>query len=348
MNTKLSFIILFALGFLSVSLTAQTIVTGTVVDSTTGAPIIGVTIQEAETDKGTVSDLDGNFEFTVTGTDPTLIFRYTGYATVEIKLDGRTYLEVRMSERSQLFEEFVVVGYGIQKKSDLTGAVCSVKGEDIHRIASDNIEQALQGKVSGVYVAPTSGAPGAGAVIRIRGTGTLNNSNPLYVIDGMITYDASTINPQDVESIEVLKDASAAAIYGSRGANGVILITTKKGAIRDRAIISGSAYYGTQQISNHIDLLNAAEFASAYNELRGQSYYPDPAALGEGTDWQDEVYRSAPIANYSLSANGGSEHYNYNFSVNYFDQDGIVKNSHFDKLTLRLNAEYKLNPHIKL
>jgi len=348
MNTKLSFIILFAMGFLSVSLTAQTIVTGTVVDSTTGAPIIGVTIQEAETDKGTVSDLDGNFEFTVTGTDPTLIFRYTGYATVEIKLDGRTYLEVRMSEQSQLFEEFVVVGYGIQKKSDLTGAVSSVKGEDIHRIASDNIEQALQGKVSGVYVAPTSGAPGAGAVIRIRGTGTLNNSNPLYVIDGMITYDASTINPQDVESIEVLKDASAAAIYGSRGANGVILITTKKGAIRDRAIISGSAYYGTQQISNHIDLLNAAEFASAYNELRGQSYYPDPAALGEGTDWQDEVYRSAPIANYSLSANGGSEHYNYNFSVNYFDQDGIVKNSHFDKLTLRLNAEYKLNPHIKL
>jgi TonB-linked SusC/RagA family outer membrane protein len=253
-----------------------------------------------------------------------------------------------MSEESQLFEEFVVVGYGIQKKSDLTGAVSTVKGEDIQRVASDNIEQALQGKVSGVYVAPTSGAPGAGAVIRIRGTGTLNNSNPLYVIDGMITYDASTINPQDVERVEVLKDASAAAIYGSRGANGVILITTKKGTIRDRAVISGSAYYGTQQIANHIDLLNAAEFASAYNDLRGQTYYPEPAALGEGTDWQDEVYRSAPVANYSLSANGGSEQYSYNFSANYFDQDGIVENSHFDKLTLRLNAEYKLNPHIKI
>ena len=169
MNTKRSYSILFSLVFLLLSLTAQTIVTGTVVDSTTGAPIIGVTIQEAETDKGTVSDLDGNFEFAVTGTDPTLIFRYTGYATVEIKLNGRTFLEVRMSEQSQLFEEFVVVGYGIQKKSDLTGAVSTVKGEDIQRVASDNIEQALQGKVSGVYVAPISGAPGAGAVIRIRG-----------------------------------------------------------------------------------------------------------------------------------------------------------------------------------
>jgi len=348
MNTKRSFGILFSLVLLSVSLQAQTIVTGTVVDSATGAPIIGVTIQEAETDKGTVSDLDGNFEFAVTGTDPTLIFRYTGYATVEIKLDGRTHLDVKLSEQSQLFEEFVVVGYGIQKKSDLTGSVSTVKGEDIQRVATDNIEQALQGKVSGVYVAPTSGAPGAGAVIRIRGTGTLNNSNPLYVIDGMITYDASTINPQDVERVEVLKDASAAAIYGSRGANGVILITTKKGTVRDRAVISGSAYYGTQQIANHIDLLNAAEFASAYNDLRGQPYYPDPAALGEGTDWQDEIYRTAPIANYSLSANGGSEQYSYNFSANYFDQDGIVENSHYDKFTLRLNAEYKLNPHIKL
>ncbi len=347
MNTKRYYCFLFCLVFLSAGLKAQTLITGEVRDAATGNPMVGVTIQEEETDKGTISDLDGHFEFTVTGSDPTLIFRYTGYAEEEVKLDGRTAIEVKMSEQSALFEEVVVVGYGIQKKSDLTGAVSSVKGKDISRLATDNIEQALQGKVSGVYVAPTSGSPGAGAVVRIRGTGTLNNANPLYVIDGMITYDASTINPQDVESIEVLKDASAAAIYGSRGANGVILITTKSGTIRDRAVISGSAYYGTQQITKHIDVLNAAEFASAYNDLRGQSYYPDPAALGAGTDWQDEIYRSAPIGNYNLSANGGSQQFHYNISGNYFDQDGIIKNSHYDKFTLRLNAEYKLNPYIK-
>jgi len=348
MNTKLYYCLFISLLFLSAGLRAQTTVTGTIIDEASGAPMVGVTIQEAETDKGTISDLDGHFELTVTSADPTLIFRYTGYGTVEIKLDGRNVLDVKMAEQAALFQEVVVVGYGIQKKSDLTGAVSSVKGKDISRVASDNIEQALQGKVSGVYVAPSSGAPGAGAVIRIRGTGTLNNANPLYVIDGMITYDASTVNPQDVESVEVLKDASAAAIYGSRGANGVILITTKSGAVRDKAVISGSAYYGTQQIAKHIDLLNAAQFGSAYNDLRGQAYYPDPTALGEGTNWQDEIFRSAPIANYNVSANGGSQQYNYNLSANYFDQDGIIKNSHYDKFTVRLNAEYKLNPHIKL
>lgn len=348
MNTRIYCCLLISLLFLAARAHAQSVVTGTVLDAANGLPMVGVTIQEAETDKGTVTDLDGHFEITVTSPDPTLIFRYTGYASVEMKLDGRTSLEIKLEEQSEIFEELVVVGYGIQKKSDLTGAVSSVKGKDINRIASDNIEQALQGKVSGVYVAPTSGAPGAGAVIRIRGTGTLNNANPLFVIDGMITYDASTINPQDVESIEVLKDASAAAIYGSRGANGVIIITTKGGTIRDRAVISGSAYYGTQEVARRIDLLNAAEFGAAYNDLRGQPYYPDPGALGEGTDWQDEIYRTAPIANYALSANGGGEQFNYNFSLNYFDQDGIIKNSHYDKLTLRLNAEYKLNPHLTL
>ncbi len=346
MKTNLYYALLFLLLFIATGMHAQTSVTGTVLDATTGDPMVGVTIQEAETDKGTITDLDGHFEITVTSADPTLIFRYTGYATVEVKLEGRNTVDVKMEEQTELFEEVVVVGYGIQKKSDLTGAVSTVKGKDVSRIATDNIEQALQGKVSGVYVAPTSGAPGAGAVIRIRGTGTLNNANPLFVIDGMITYDASNVNPQDVESVEVLKDASAAAIYGSRGANGVIIITTKSGVVRDRAVISGSAYYGTQQVSKQIDLLNAAEFASAYNDLRGQAYYPDPAALGEGTNWQDEIFRTAPIANYNIAANGGSDQFTYNVSANYFDQDGIIKNSHFDKFTVRLNADYKLNPHL--
>lgn len=343
MQMKTLQILFFALLWFPFPLMAQTTVTGSVFDSESNEPLIGVTILEAQTDQGTLTDLDGRFTITMTTTDPTLIFRYTGYSTVEVKVDGRDQLEVRMTEESTLFDQIVVVGYGTQKKSDLTGAVSSVKGKDIARIPTANVEQALQGKVSGVYVAPASGAPGAGAIIRIRGTGTLNNANPLYVIDGMITYDASHINPEDVESIEVLKDASAAAIYGSRGANGVILITTKGGKSRDKASITASAYYGTQQVTKQIEMLNAAEFASAYNDLRGQLYYPDPASLGEGTNWQDEIFRTAPISNVSLSANGGSEQYQYNFSANYFSQDGIIKNSHFDRLTFRINGEYKLN-----
>ena len=344
---RLQTLLLLLLGWPVLS-SAQTLVTGTVVDGVSLEPLIGVTILEAQTDQGTLTDIDGHFQINVTTSDPTLIFRYTGYQTVEIKLDGRTSLEVKMSEEATLFDQVVVVGYGTQKKSDLTGAVSSIKGKDITRVPTANVEQALQGKVSGVYVAPSSGAPGAGAVVRIRGTGTLNNANPLYVIDGMITYDASNVNPEDVESIEVLKDASAAAIYGSRGANGVILITTKGGKAREKAIITASGYYGIQEVTKTIDMLNAAEFASAYNDLRGQLYYPDPAALGEGTDWQDEIFRVAPVSNFSLSANGGSDLYQYNFSANYFSQDGIIENSHYDRLTFRINGEYKLNSYMSI
>ncbi len=348
MQMKTLQILFYSLLWLPFTSIAQTTVTGLVLDANSNEPLIGVTILEAQTDHGTLTDLDGRFVFAVSSADPTLIFRYTGYSTVEIKLDGRDQLEVKMAEEATLFDQIVVVGYGTQKKSDLTGAVSSVKGKDIARIPTANVEQALQGKVSGVYVAPSSGTPGAGAVIRIRGTGTLNNANPLYVIDGMITYDASNVNPEDVESIEVLKDASAAAIYGSRGANGVILITTKGGKTRDKASITASGYYGVQQVTKQIDLLNAAEFASAYNDLRGQQFFPNPDSLGEGTNWQDEIFRMAPISNVSLSANGGSEQYQFNFSANYFSQDGIIENSHYDRLTFRINGEYKLNSYMTI
>lgn len=327
---------------------SQQVVTGIVREAGTNAPMIGVTIQEKDSDRGTVTDYDGRFSLTLTTVDPVLIFRYTGYETVEVNLGGRSDVEVSLSESAVLIDQIVVVGYGIQKKSDLTGAVSSVKGEDVARVATGNVEQALQGKISGVYVAPASGTPGAGAVIRIRGTGTLNNANPLYVIDGMITYDASFVNPEDVQSIEVLKDASAAAIYGSRGANGVIIITTKSGIPRERAIISAGGFYGVQSIARKIDLLNAAEFAAAYNELRNQQHFADPASLGEGTDWQDVIFREAPMYNATVSANGGGEKFSYNFSANYFSQDGIVESSHYDRLTLRFNAEYELHSNISL
>lgn len=343
----------FLLHFLFVILTipawSQSTVTGIVLDaSNDNAPMIGVTVQEKESDRGAITDLDGRFQLTVESLNSTLIFRYTGYEAVEIALQGRSDVEIHMAEAAVLIDQVVVVGYGVQKKSDLTGAVSTVKARDIQRVASANVEQALQGKVSGVYVAPSSGAPGAGAIIRIRGTGTLNNANPLYVIDGMITYDATIVNPDDVASVELLKDASAAAIYGSRGANGVIIITTKSGTFRDRTLFTVNGYYGMQDITKKVDLLNAAEFAAAYNDLRGQAFFPDPSIFGEGTDWQDEIFRPAPLYNVSMTAAGGSEKFNFNFSANYFSQDGIIENSHFDRLTLRLNAEHKLNDVIKL
>ncbi|MBI1225358.1 MAG: SusC/RagA family TonB-linked outer membrane protein [Bacteroidetes bacterium] len=332
----------------SEKLLAQHRVKGIVTDHTTGQTIIGTNILEKGTSNGTISDLDGSYELTVASSEAVLEFSFTGFASQEIPIAGRATVDVVMSEAITLLNQIVVVGYGTQRKSDLTGAVGSVKTKDIERIPTANIEQALQGKIAGVYVAPSSGVPGAGAVIRIRGTGTLNNANPLFVIDGMITYDASFVNPQDVASVEVLKDASAAAIYGSRGSNGVIIITTKSGVKRDHAVISLTSYYGTQQVTKQISMANATEFATLYNELRGQSYFPDPAALGEGTNWQNEIFRSAPIGNVQLSANGGTEMFSYNFSANYFAQDGIIKNSNFERTTLRLNLEYKLNSWLTL
>ncbi len=327
---------------------AQHRVEGVVSGEADGLPLIGVNILEKGTANGTITDFDGSYSLEVAGPDAVLQFSYTGYAPREIPVNGQSRIDLKMSEESTLLQQVVVVGYGVQKKSDLTGAVGSVKQKDIERIPTANVEQALQGKVAGVYVAPNSGTPGAGAVIRIRGTGTLNNANPLYVIDGMITYDASFVNPQDVQSIEVLKDASAAAIYGSRGANGVIIITTKSGKKRENAAITLSSYYGMQAVTKKIDLLNAAQFAEIYNEFRGLQYYPNPAVLGEGTDWQDEIFRSAPIGNLQFSANGGSDRISYNFSANHFIQDGIIQNSSFQRTTLRLNMEYKLNDWLTL
>ena len=321
---------------------AQYKVEGTV-SETDGTPLIGVNIIEKGTINGTITDLDGNYSLEVAGQKAVLVFTYIGFAEQEIEAEGRTRVDLMMTEESSLLQGVVVVGYGTQQKSDLTGAIGTVKQKDIERIPSANVEQALQGKIAGVYVAPSSGRPGDGAVIRIRGTGTLNDAKPLYVVDGMITYDASFVNPQDVQSIEVLKDASSAAIYGSRGANGVIIITTKSGKKRENAAISLTAYQGTQEITKKIDLLNAAEFGELYNELRNEQYFPDPTALGEGTDWQDQVFQNAPISNVQLSANGGSDKITYNFSANYFNQDGIIKNSNYERITLRMNSEFKLN-----
>ncbi|MBX2889397.1 MAG: TonB-dependent receptor [Saprospiraceae bacterium] len=339
---------LLLFGLLSFQTTfAQVRVTGRVTDASNGEALIGTTVREKDANAGTTTDFDGNFDFEVSSADATLVFEYTGFLLKEVPLNGKTYIEVAMGEDVSLLGEIVVVGYGTQRKSDLTGAVGTVKAKDIERIPSASVDQALQGKIAGVYVTPASGQPGAAAIIRIRGTGTLNDANPLFVVDGMLLDDISFVNPQDVESVEVLKDASATAIYGNRGANGVIIITTKRGKKGD-AVISLGSYYGSQAVTRQIPMANAAQFAQLYNELTNSSYFPDPASLGAGTNWQDVIFRDAPIANVQVSAMGGSDKLLYNVSANYFKQDGIIRESQFERVSLRLNNEYQLNKSIKL
>ncbi len=327
---------------------AQTRISGHVTDQADGAPLIGVTVREKGGTAGAITDYDGNYSLTATNADGILIFVYTGFSTVEVPIGGRSQVDVALGQDATMLEQVVVVGYGTQRKSDLTGSVGTVKAKEIARVPTASIEQALQGKVAGVYVTPASGQPGAGAVIRIRGTGTLNNANPLYVVDGMLLDDASFINPQDVESIEVLKDASSTAIYGNRGANGVIIITTKRGKSGEKAVIQLSSYYGTQSLTRKIPLTNAAEYAQLYNELPSPDVFANPASLGSGTDWQDVIYRDAPMANVQIGASGGSDKFLYNVSANYFDQSGILEASNYKRVALRVNNEYQLNKYVRL
>ncbi len=329
-------------------LLAQVRITGKVQDGVTLEPIIGANIRVQGATTATATDVEGNFTLSVPDANAIININYTGYTDLAVPLSGRTTLLIDLLENTNLINEVVVVGYGVQRKSDLTGAIGTVKAKDIERIPTASVEQALQGKIAGVYVSPASGEPGRGAVIRIRGTGTLNNSSPLFVVDGMLLDDASFVNPQDVASIEVLKDASATAIYGNRGANGVIIITTKRGIAGKKAAFSFNSYYGTQEIARKLPLANAAQFAQMYNELKDNTYFPDPQALGTGTDWQDEVFRTAPMANAQLGIGGIWKKLNYNVSGNYFNQEGILKETGFNRYTGRVNLEYPIHKQVRI
>lgn len=330
-------------------LVAQTAISGTVTAADTGEPLIGVNILVEGTSTGTITDLDGRFSLNVPSDESRLVFSYVGYQTISLSLNGQTQLQVVL-ENNNILDEVVVVGYGVQRKSDLTGSIASLDAEDIQRIPSGNVEQALQGKIAGVQVTPASGRPGAGAIVRIRGIGTFNDSSPLYVVDGMLLNDISFLAPDDIESLEVLKDASATAIYGSRGANGVIIVTTKKGTVGGEATLSVSSYYGVQEVANVLELVNATQYAQLVNELSvnegGNIRFADPSVFGAGTDWQDVIFQAAPIRNVQVAANGGSESMVYNVSFNYFDQEGIIRGSDYERFTLRINNEYRLKEYV--
>lgn len=332
------------------SLLAQHQVSGTITGD--GETLIGVNVLVANTTVGTISDFDGSYRIEAPSADDTLEVSYIGYQTARIPIAGRSQIDIELLPASELLEEIVVVGYGVQRKDDLTGAVAVVESEEIVAIPTQSLGQALQGKVSGLQVTATSGEPGADAIFRVRGTGTFRDANPLFVVDGMIVNDISFINPQDVENVSVLKDASATAIYGARGANGVIIVTTKKGDGSKEGVVQINSYVGVQEVIRKIELTNATEYATLVNELSvnegRQPVYPDPTVFGEGTDWQDVIFQTANTQNHQISFLGGSETSSYNVSANFYQQEGIIRGSDFQRVSLRLNNEYQIKPFLKL
>lgn len=322
-------------------------ISGTIVDAT-GEPIIGASVLEKGSTRGAVTDLDGNFAFKGTN-GATLVISYVGYATQQVPAGQN--LKITLKEDQETLNEVVVVGYGVQKKSVVTASIAKVNTEDLETTAPLRMDNALKGLASGVTVTSSSGQPGAAAQIRIRGIGTINAADPLYIVDGMpIEGGLDYLNPTDIASIEVLKDAASGAIYGSRAANGVVLVTTKKGN-KDKVQINYNFSQGWSSAWKHRDVLNATEYAVMMNEGLVNSgrapKYADPYKFGEGTDWQDLVFNdNAPVQNHEVSVSGASDKVNYYLSMGYYTQEGIVggnyDRSNYRRLTLRSNTIYTM------
>lgn len=371
-------------------------VSGQVTDQS-GEMLPGATIREKGTDNGTTTDFDGNYSITVDD-QATLIFSFLGFTTQEIKVDGRSTINVQLSAAASALDEIVITGYGRQVKRDITGAVATLSASQLANLPLPSFENAIQGQMAGVQVSETSGEPGAGPTIRVRGVGSISAGNePLYVIDGFpvsknvrlgvqgdnfrrgtgrfrppTQNPLGTLSPNDIESIQVLKDASAASIYGSRGSNGVILITTKRGNRDGSPKVSYDAYVGAQSVANKLDLMNAAELIeynieatnNAYLQANPNASASDPNSVrtnaawrladdvlnpdGTDTDWQDVMFRTAMIQNHNLSVSGGADKVGYYISANYFNQEGIIENSGFDRYSLRLNLEADLSDKMRV
>jgi len=334
----------------ALSLSAQYTVQGQITDAATGETLVGVNIIELGTSNGTNTDIDGRYELTVTDESAVLEFTYIGYLRQQETVAGKSTIDIVLAEGGTELDEVIVVGYGTQKKAVVTGAITQVKAADLEDMQVMRIEQSLVGRTSGVRVTSNSGQPGEGSTVRIRGTTTIGDSEPLYVVDGIpILGGIDFLNQGDIASIEVLKDAASAGIYGARSANGVILVTTKKGAKDGRTQINYSAYYGTQAPWRKLSLLNAREYGILMNESSvaagGEILFEDPDALGEGTDWQDQIFRTdAPIMNHELRMTTGNENSQYFASFGYFTQEGIISDeaSDYERFTARFNSTHKI------
>ena len=363
--------------FLSISMMAQKVpVSGTVSDQT--GPVIGASVIEKGTTNGTMTDNDGHFTLTVSK-GAVIEISSIGYKTQEITVGAQTNFTVTLSEDNEFLDEVVVVGYGSMKKSDLAGASVSMKESDLKGSIISSLDQSLQGRAAGVTAVTTSGAPGSSSSIRVRGQATINaNAEPLYVIDGVIVQgggntgadfglgDAlgngkvstisplSTINPADIVSMEILKDASATAIYGAQGANGVVLITTKHGKSGE-AKFSYDGMVAMSRQAVRLNMMNLREYAQYYNEMIEEGdiyetnpYYATPSLLGKGTNWQDEIFRTAWQHQHQLSAQGGSDKVQYYVSGSYMDQQGTIIGSNFNRFSVRTNLDAQLKKWLKL
>lgn len=384
MKSEKSFSIKFALLALlmlfSASVMAQVKVTGTVVDES-GEAVLGATVREKGTQSGAATDFNGNFSIVVKSANATLSISYVGFQTETVKLAGRTNVKVTLKTDATMLEETVVVGYGTMKKSDLSGSSVTVGEDDIKGSIITSLDQTLQGRVSGVTAVTTSGAPGSSSSIRVRGIGSINaNQEPLYVIDGVIVQSGgqsgaeyglgdrlgngkvstisplSTLNPSDIVSMEILKDASATAIYGAQGANGVVLITTKRGKAGE-AKFSYDGMLAVNRQAKRLDIMNLREYSEYYQsyvregwimESQADPTYADPSILGAGTNWQDAIFQTAIQHQHQVSAQGGTENVRYYVSGNFMNQEGTIIGSEFNRYSVRANLDAQLKPWLKL
>ena len=353
-RTSLWFVILTVTLMLNTAHSAfaqQITVKGTVTDPA-GEPMIGVTVMAEGTGIGAMTDLDGNYTINADGLG-SLKFSYVGYVSQTVLINGRSVVNVVMQENSAVLDELVVIGYGTLKKSDLTGAVGSIGSKDIKDVPVNNVGQAIQGKIAGVNIVGGD-KPGDNVTIKVRGLGSINNSDPLVVIDGVPTdLGLNSINPQDIERLDVLKDASATAIYGSRGANGVVMITTRKGVTgTSRVGVSVNAAFS--KVSKNIGLLDAAGYASLSNDMLSEAghntnpIWADPSQLTTSTNWVDQLLQTGVMQNYNVNYSGGNEKAHYYFSAGFLDQSGVVKNVNYRRFTFQTNNDVKLKSWLKL
>ena len=345
---------LFLLCLFPMGALAQNVVKGTVNDEA-GEPIIGATVKVSGSNAGSITDFDGKFSVQA-ASNATLEISYVGYVSQKVKVAGKTDITVVLKEDAQMLNDVVVIGYGTMKKSDISGSVATINKEQMERKVPVNIAQALQGAAAGVMVTNQDGAPGTKSAIRIRGIGTINgDANPLYVVDGVqVGTNADFVNPADIESIEVLKDASATAIYGSAGANGVIMITTKHGQ-KGKMNINITADIGIQTLPYKLKTLTGDAYARSIREskandgqtLNNQIWSEAYDGKRNYIDWQDQMYRTGLKQQYGISASGGNDKTQYNFSIGYLDNKGIIVNTKYNRLTSRASVKSKVNNYIE-
>jgi len=355
---RLGILLIISSLFCNAAIAQERVITGTVTEGSEGIPVIGGTVIIKGTNTGTSTDIDGHYQITVRGSEDILVYQFIGLSTREVSVGDRTIIDVNLEIETTALDELVVVGYGTQKKSDLTGSVAVISAEELIKTNAATLDRALQGKAAGVVVTNTSGAPGAGVSIKIRGIGSINrDSEPLYVIDGVPAGSLTTLNPADIASVQILKDASATAIYGARGSNGVIIIETKRG-VAGPPKVNFSAYVGVAQVTKLFDVMNTDEYIGLLEDAYALDpdrdmpfYYNDSVRASNGnvyTNWQEEMFRPAMNQNYSLSVYGGGENSNYGISGNYYQEDGVRYQSQFERINLRATSDFKIGKRLKI